>query len=656
MRKKNTLDVLRKYYLTERHNLIILVIMCFFNLFYVIILVPPIEKALTYINSFFTLSGLSVIGIISYLFTENRIKKQITEYYCSDMGKNIKEEPFKVSRDYYLEKLKKGKGCFFILGESGIGKSRLLCQLKEQLGEFSTCDFVKNNYFNCIAQINNADYIIFDQFEKILDLSEPNKIIEHIKSLNDGNRTIIFSVRKEYFAEIYKMFDYQGNLLWIDFNAQEKFKIISQLLNLIGDENPLDTLNYKSLSDKKIEDKLYSSLIDNDKQIKLDLLKQIVIDVIENKILFIQLTYLGRILQQDNKNEIQQAENDWRECKDYKILIMHYIEKEIDQFIHSDVAYIILFLLCQDTKGIYANEIDDFANITIQSDDVVKSTVEYLEGIQLILPIKSDNNQRGMYISQYEIVHSYIQDILLSLCNNKLDIGLRNNIMFYSREYQIKRNESSIQEDNLRKEEISGKREEYIKNEKFLFGSLSVMLIIITILNIYYGISCVNSSDYVNKCVMMFFTNITVTVSTYYIFNYYHYFMRVFGNKYRIGVVVAMISVVLSYVIPNYWAIGYGSAILVTGIIMHAVTSNTRISEKSFFDDRCRNFIIIGAIVIVLSCFYELYTHGEMWLGWPCYILYSGYMLLGIMGHINRPYILALLGKVLYKDRKENIK
>lgn len=654
MKKRNTLEVIRKYYLNEKHNIVILLIMFYLCLLYLMVLFPPIERILDGIGNFFTIMGISVITIISSIFVGNRIEKQYDKYFFSKCDRKIKKEPFNVPRKYYLNILEKNKGCFFVIGESGIGKSSLMNQLKERVSKVSTCDFVKNNYFNCLQQISNANYIIFDQFEKILDLSEPYTIIESIKKLDDGRRTLIFSLRKEYFAEIYKLFNYHGKLLWMEFKALEKYEIISQLLNLIGDQNILDTINIKDFSDEQIDEIIDKNIIKNDKQIKLNLLRQIAKDVKENNILFIQLTYLGRILQQ-NDNGIQQAELEWRDSKDYKNLIMHYIEKEIDQFKYSEVAYLILFLLCQDTKGIYANMYDDFGNISMQTNDVLELTVDYLEELKLILPIKSDNNQRGKYVSQYEIAHSYIQDILLTLCNNKLDIGIRNNIMFYNREYQIKRNEYSVQEEYPKKK-ISEKRDKYIKRGKYLFVSLSIMLIIITLWNIYYKNCLLNLSDYANKSFVMIFTNIAATVSTYYIFNYYHYFMRVFGYKYWPGVGVAMIAVVLSYAFPNYWAMGYGVAILVTGGVMYWVACDTRISEKSFFVTRCRNFVGIGIIVIVISYFYRDYTHGEMFLGWPCYVLYSGYMLLGTMGHINRPYILALLGKVLYNERKEDFK
>lgn len=386
------------------------------------------------------------------------------------------------------------------------------------------------------------------------------------------------------------------------------------------------------------------------------MIKQVVLDVIEKKILFIQLSYLGRILQQDNQDVIMQAENDWLKYKDYNILIMHFIEEQIDSFTYSDSAYLILFLLCQDKKGIYANMNNDFKNITMQTDKIVDTVLEYLEGIQLISLIKSDDNIRGNYTSQYEISHDYILDILLTLCNNKLDIGVRNNITFYNREYQVKRNEYSIQKMPTKMELINSQREKYINDKnKGLHLLLIIMLGFIISIN-GYNLWCCQYIDYKSIYLRLLFTNITSTVSTYYIFNYYHHFMKIFRYKYWIGVILAMVSVIISYLSADYWAIGYGFEIFIVGIIMWHIAKKTRYSEKSFFQDRCRNFCVIGMIVIILSFGYHLYTNGNMLLAGSFYLLYASYMLLGIIGHINKPYILSMLGKVLYKDEEENYK
>lgn len=650
MNRRSTLDIFRKYYLNEIPNPIVLYIMFCFSTICIMKLITPIQTALTELGIIATVGGITTVVIYEYF------KAQIKKQFHDKANEKDKEEPFSISRNVYMEKLKNAKGLLFLLGESGAGKSYILEQLEENLSKTTQCISIRNNYFESWQQMNDKEYIIFDQFEKILDISEPLKKINIIKSLINSDRTIVLSLRKEYFGEIYKMFEYHGDYLWIEYNIEDKAQIIAQLYNLIGEENIFDKLDYTLENAEQKISVLYSDIKNNKITFKLTLLKQVILDVIENKILFIQLSYLGRILQQDNNDVIKKAENDWLEYRDYDILIMHFIEEQIDSFIYSDSAYLILFLLCQDTKGIYANMNKDFKNVSLQSDEIINIVLKYLKEIQLILPIKSDDNLRSSSISQYEISHEYILDILLTLCNNKLDTGIRNNITFYNREYQIKRNEYSIQEAHPKMDLIEKQCEKYIDNKnEFLHLLLWIMLLFIIGINSYY-LWFYQPLDYKSTYLRLFYTNITTTVSTYYIFNYYHHFMKIFDYRYWIGVIMAMVSVIISYLCADYWAIGYGCEIFIVGIIMSNVAKKTRYSEKTFFMDRYRNFCAIGGIVIVLSLYYHLYTNGNMILAWPCYFLYAAYMLLGIIGHINKPYILSMLGKVLYKDWRKDIK
>ncbi len=643
MNRRNTLDVFRKYYISEVPNFIILGIMLCLSLICSMRLITPIQNALTELGVIATISGCSVASFITN-------KVQSKKIYHEKANKKDKKEPFSVSRNFYLEKLKNDNDFLFLLGESGSGKSRILDKLVEQLSPTIHCVSVRNNYFESWHEINDGKYIIFDQFEKILDISDPWEKINFIKSLNNNDRTIILSLRKEYFGEIYKMFEFQGDILWIEYNKDEQVQIITQLYNLIGEEDIFVKSGYTGYNAEQKLNALYSDINSNKITFGLTFLRQVVLDVIEKKILFIQLSYLGKILQQDNQDVIKQAENDWLKYRDYNILIKHFIEEQLDSFTYSDSAYLILFLLCQDSKRVYANMNNDFKNITMQSDKIVDTVLEYLEGIQLISPIKSDDNIRGNYTSQYEISHDYILDIVLTLCNDKLDIGVRNNITFYNRNYQIKRNEYSIQKTPSKMEALNNQREKYINNkDRGLHLLLWIMLAFIIAINSYNLWGC-QPLDSQNTYFRLLFTNITSTVSTYYIFNYYHHFMKIFGYRYWIGVILAMASVIVSYLCADLWAIGYGFEIFIVGIIMLDIARKTRYFEKSFFHDRFRNFCAIGFVVVVLSYFYPQYTNGNMLLAAPLYFLYASYMLLGIIGHINKPYILSMLGKVLYKD------
>lgn len=184
MKQQDTLRVIRKYYLNKLHNHLIIGIMVCFNFIYLIKLIPSLDVIITNLGQFSTITGITILTVLSYLHTRKQIKNNF--YHV----KKEKKEPFLIQRNSYLEKLRNVNGCLFLLGESGIGKSCLLEQLINGLGNSTSIDFIKNNYFNCSQQITGSNYIIFDQFERILDISDPFKIIKLIKKYDDGNRTM----------------------------------------------------------------------------------------------------------------------------------------------------------------------------------------------------------------------------------------------------------------------------------------------------------------------------------------------------------------------------------------------------------------------------------------------------------------------------------
>lgn len=253
MNRRNTLDVLRKYYINEIPNSIILGIMLCLSLICLMRLITPIQNALTDLSIIVTICGFSVASFIAN-------KVQLKKFYHDKANKKDKKEPFSISRNFYLEKLKNDKGFLFLLGESGSGKSRILDKLEEQISPNIHCVTIRNNYFESWQEINNGAYIIFDQFEKILDISNPWEKINSIKSLNNCDRTIILSLRKEYFGEIYKMFEFHGNILWIEYNTDEQVQIITQLYNLIGEEDIFVKSGYTNYNAEQKLDALYSDI------------------------------------------------------------------------------------------------------------------------------------------------------------------------------------------------------------------------------------------------------------------------------------------------------------------------------------------------------------------------------------------------------------
>lgn len=60
-------------------------------------------------------------------------------------------------------------------------------------------------------------------------------------------------------------------------------------------------------------------------------------------------------------------------------------------------------------------------------------------------------------------------------------------------------------------------------------------------------------------------------------------------------------------------------------------------------------------IIVILGFVFPIYTRDSIILACPLFGLYGIYMLMGIVNHINRNYIHAIVGKTLYGGRRMKI-
>ena len=181
------------------------------------------------------------------------------------------------------------------------------------------------------------------------------------------------------------------------------------------------------------------------------------------------------------------------------------------------------------------------------------------------------------------------------------------------------------------------------KSKSYINVLLYIMMIGICLLNGYN--LTINAES--NSCLILAGINIVVGESIYYIYNYYYQFMRIFGSRYIISILFGTLWCWLEYIFIDYWALCLGAEILLMGVLMIFVNSRVRKSEKKFFFTRFLTFTGIGIITIILGVCFRYYVGGNIRLALPLFILYGIYMILGIIGHINRVYILALIGKTL---------
>ena len=566
----------REFYLDEYNNILFITfIMCNILLFILSYFVK-LNLIVSIVANILTISGS--LGIFFY----NNKKNEKTE--------NIKEElkEIYVERKNWFNEIINKKGIVFLTGESGIGKTYLLNQLMENFDEkHISYDFEENNYFFDLKldKMYDKEYIILDQFERALSFDNILRNIEIIKSLVE--KKIIISIRKEYVGDVYKLFEFDDTIhfVWLDYRKEE----------LVTIEDYLQDLARETKNNLK-EHSLYSKILS---------------DAEVNKISLIQLSYLGREIQCMEEDYVEDRLKEYTYDYDNVIkVIKDYLKVQLDSYEFSEIAYVILYLLCQDHKGQYINEFKDFQNIAIESETKVTKTVKFLREQGWIKKVKDNENKRSELTEHYEISHDYFMKLFEKLCMEQIEPNIRNNVKYYNVNCQDYRG-SKVGERGTWKIYINKVCQSFLKtkNKNYLNIGLYLMMSFIMFANLHI----LTQSSYENQTYWMLVAiNLMVGESIYYVYNYYYHFLSIYKWHYFIGVFIGTISCIMSFVFMNYWAISLGIEVCVVGIIMGCICRNIRTEEKSFFKARCYVFFGIGFIIIILGIVFPVYTQGKI--------------------------------------------
>lgn len=568
----------------------------------------------------------SIAGAFGFSFNIQKVLVNRNSVSQIDDRENLKE--INIKRDNWFSEITEMEGITLLTGKSGIGKSYLLAQLMRSF-DIKSISYVyrANNYFFDLDLdvLSDCEYIILDQFERALPFNNISQTIQLLRGLK--NKKIIISVREERVGEVYNLFGFDKtiNIVWLDYKEKELKDI----------ENYLQKL-FRGTRDDMKKHFLYS---------------QILRDVKDRHISLIQLSILGKEIQYKEESYVVEQMKKYE--NDYDNVIKDFIQILIDNFEYSYMAYMILYLLCQDQKNQYVNEVIDFQNITIEPEWKVKKTVEFLMRHNWIKKVKENENIRSELTEQYELSHDYFYELFNQLCTDKIGSELRNNAEYYSVNCQRLRKEREEPDSWQTYTNKMCLNFLNVHNKHWFNVILYVMEFCIIGFNIYVLMKNVANRDIYWLLILI---DIVVGESIYYVYNYYFYFLSVYQNHYIIGAIVGCISCILPFMFMDYWAVGLGIEICTIGIIMGFLCRRVRDGAKPFFGARFVNFVCIGAVVILLGLCYTAYTNGKVLLALPLFVLYGAYMLMGIINHINRDYMFAIVGKVLYGGRRMKIK
>ncbi len=581
----------------------------------------------------------SFLGI-SAILKENQ-KKQDFE----SGQKELKE--LTIERKSWFNEIVGKKGIVLLTGDSGIGKTYLLDQLLKRF-ENNNIDYYyeDSNYFFelNLDKMKKAEYVILDQFERALAYDNIYKNIQLLRNLN--GQKIIIAVRSDYIGNIYKLLNYDNsiNFVWLDYSKNEISEIKTYLRDLAR------------ITESALE--------------KHELYSQILADIKQENLSMIQLSYLVKEIQYKGEIYVKEQLRKYthtekimlggnqveKQVCDYDNVIIRYFKELLETCAYSKTAYIILFLLCLDRKGRFVNSMDDFQNITIQSDSIVQEVVKFLLDQNWIKAVKENKDICGVWINQYEISHDYLQSLFEKVCREQVASEIRSNIEYYNENCQVQRDSADVGTMNSWKVYTHKVCKRFLDSKNKIYTNIWLVFVTLFTMGISAYILMKIPAERDNKCITLAMLNFEIGTSIYYMYNYYYHFLTIFNWRYFGGIFLAAPVIMFPFIYMDYWAVSLGIEIIVVGIIMGIISLRVRLAEKSFFRTRFLIFCVIGFIVTFLGFSFKTLTRGNIRLTAIFYLLYGGYIIMSVGTHINRNYLLEIVGKVLYGGRRMKIK
>lgn len=230
-----------------------------------------------------------------------------------------------------LEELISKNHVVVVTGESGSGKTTLLKKIESSY-------YKDNKYFLRWGEEvteENEDIVVLDQFERALLL--PNRKGE-IEQVLKTMKKIIIGVRKEYLADVIFLLELekQEQIFYLTYDEEDR-KEIEKICEEVTEKTS------QVLSQNKFFEKFTNAIK-------------------ENEIPMIVVSYIWNIMIEER--ELEDVKELWeKNGETFEEMVVAYIENKLESLGCKEIAYPILYLLCEDFQFTYKNEIGDFKNI-----------------------------------------------------------------------------------------------------------------------------------------------------------------------------------------------------------------------------------------------------------------------------------------------------
>lgn len=654
MKKKKILDYVNCYYVNRPTNQILMAIILGLIIGNLVLFIQSSQGQVwtdvKYIVQLFC--GTIPAGILGVvlLVLQTTFKKM----FSSD---NILYENISIHDMYHIkrrEQLQKLEDCIFnsrnkvlvVTGESGSGKSTLLYKIMRKYKAkvyYKDSHYSKGSSWDETVARSGKQVVILDQFERAL--SSQYQIQKLRNFVQQGSSKVVLCVRKENFFDVYKLFSSNIDIYTLNFNGNDMNNIMRVSRGLV---------------DK------------TEKAIKKD---EFFKPILKGKIP--SLITIQMIWKSIEVRDFDSVLEDWKRCKkDYDQLVSCCIQNDMLSLTYPNIGYAILYLLCKDTKCQYRNSLKDFCNVTFEEKKNIQTTLKelYQHGLIRLASERALKKHNTTELEKaikkdktlYAIKHDYILERVFPICLEILRPDVMRNIEDYHLNCQLKISDKRnyVDLDSYEhiyqysipthpiKYKIKSRSSMIVSSIVFVFmmaGIIGANIIswcpgLLPKNHLFSNSDLFFSDNYFMLSILCFL----VGLSIYYIYNYHLYFLRIFGYSCIHVLIIGAVVSIGVFVIPGLWAAWLGTEVLVVGLTMIGISKSkkTRESERSFFMKKSIVFSMIGIFVIALGIYFwqHVYAKGT---GFSIlfFMLYFIYILICIATHINKNYILSLLGK-----------
>lgn len=504
----------------------------------------------------------------------------------------------------------KKKHEIILTGESGCGKSVFANIFIEKCSKYR-CYYFNNMYGKYelnefINKINPREntIIFFDQFEKALE----NNVLSWFSSLKlPGNVTLVYIIREDKIITL----------------IRKRQHLANSIFYLLFKRNDINSLNIRHRTMFPIE---YSTFKYSNRNPELQIANNLLECVKKGKLTVVAYELICGFLKNYNMDfDNVYSLNELRDNPEKIIYI--YLDKWVNQFYNKETGTAILYLL-SDYQKYHVNDIQNATLCkTVENDKIIAFGL-----------INQINSKR-----EYKFAHEYIAEVAKHYCENSTSFSriVAENIDYY-------RNHINWIEVN-----IIEKRNKNLHNEQselLLKSSLGILLLGVIFGSFYKLLSMDSYQEYFSMIAVL----INCMLSTYYIYYYSFFFLRLYDNFILAPIVLGGTALVLLAIfIPGLWAVFLGVEAIILSIYLLLVGVRKKIDVKAIITFRksgAMTFafgiitVFLGIVFYILVGKSHILDFSSLVLKYSYFILYFTFIFMSNIAHINFLFLYERIG------------